>query len=228
MEPATPHSAPWLQDERWARRELIHRAEVSRARRTWLALGYVAGALIGAGIVAAIIGAVRDPQSSPVELAGLAVLLAMLLGGLGKLTRLWLRDRRYGATVCRLITLPGVIGGWFEADVECALPPGAGPVTVRLENGQVPPAVPGAARTLLWQTEQTAMTVAHATRARRSIIRVRLQVPRHPDQKPLPMDEPGHRFVEPYWALQLEKRTGGDDFTAVFRVPIYDDSVLRS
>jgi hypothetical protein len=228
MEPATPHTAPWLQDERWARRKLVHRAAVSRARRALLALGYVAGALIGAGIVAAIIGWYRDPQSSPVELIGLGVLAAMLIGGLARLTRLWLRDRRYGATVCKLITLPGVIGGWFEADVECSLPPGAGPVTVRLENAQVPPSVPGAAPTVLWQTEQSAMTVAHETRARRSIIRVRLEVPHHPDQKPLPMDAPGHRFVEPYWALQLEKTTGGDDFTAVFRVPIYDDSVLRS
>lgn len=138
---------------------------------------------------------------------------------LGGLTYWWLRHRRYGNSVCRLLTLPGVVGGWFKADVECALPPDpAESVIVRLKN--VVPA--GKTVREVWRMEQK-LTIP-VSPGRRPIVPVRLRLPRDPAQQLTPLDAGALQNLlgVPQWILEIEKRTAGVDFFANFNVPIYD------
>ena len=132
-------------------------------------------------------------------------------------TYLWLRHRRYGASECRLLTLPGTIGGRFEADVLCALPADDEPVVVSLVNYQ-----PGKRPVELWRMEQQlAVPVIAGTRA---LVPVRLDVPRHRDQA-MPSLNPGWQerlLGEPFWLLKVDKKAKGVDFHAEFHVPVYD------
>jgi len=132
----------------------------------------------------------------------------------------WLPRRRYGHSVCRLLTLPGAVGGWFKADVECRLPPDpTEPVVVRLKN------VIGGGKSQreVWRMEQTLTFLVHPDPNARSIVPVRLQIPRHPQQLPIPIPLNIRGLqTRPDWLLEIEKKTAGIDFFARFSVPIYD------
>jgi hypothetical protein len=232
---------PWLKNENWARREMFYSPQVSDVQANgskpflvlqasvstpFLVFLWLFGAAAAVGCFAGIVSEIKPssvgwPPDSEVlvQVFGWLFILGIVVGVPAGITRLWLRDRRYRSSICRLITLPGVIGGWFKADVECALP-GTGPVTVRLKNIVTP--VPAAFPTeeLLWDMTQTTATVAHPESARRSIVPVRLRVLRHPNQRSSVYPQP--LGGESAWVLEIEKKTGGDDYFAAFGVPIYD------
>ena len=121
--------------------------------------------------------------------------------------------------MCRLITLPGVIGGWFKADVECGLPLDTSePVIVRLLNwvGH------GKASQLRWQTEQRlAAAQIQSLRNGRAVVSVRIQIPRHPDQ--VPMQSSPSFSGSTRWILEISRKTKGIDFfVALVNIPIFD------
>jgi hypothetical protein len=161
---------------------------------------------------------------SPGETAFDERLAMLIMGGLfasviGAVACYWLRGRRHGGSVCRLLTLPGVVGGWFKADVECALPAGPQPVVVRLKNFVQ-------ARDSfmeVWALEQSLYDVPAAS-AGRSVVRVRLRVPRDSSQRCPPVKgRSGDEFsARATWLLEIEKEVPGIDFFAAFPVPIYD------
>lgn len=128
-----------------------------------------------------------------------------------------LRYRRYGQSVCRLLTLPGRVGGWLKADVDCTLPAGAdNTVTVRLKN-MVPN---GRSARELWRMEQR---ISVPARGERTVIPVRLQIPRSTNQRFLSSNASAlERAFAPLWALEIEKKVPGIDFLAQFGVPVYD------
>ena len=132
-------------------------------------------------------------------------------------TYLWLRHRRYGASTCRLLTLPGTVGGRFEADVLCALPADDEPVFVRLINYE-----PGKRPRELWRMEQ--QVVVPVIAGKRALVPVRFDVPRHRGQETASLN-PGWKqrlLGEPFWLLKIDKKAKGVDFHADFHVPIYD------
>jgi hypothetical protein len=203
---------PWLRNSHWASRELLYQGGVG-----WPVLGLAY--LVGAACLALAIAMVREPDFQHWSAGlGFAVLIIVILAWLA---RLKLRHIRYGDTVCHLITLPGVVGGWFKADVECGLPAEAGTVTVRLRN--VVPTEDG--ERMLWSMEQLFGLAPMPRNPARCIVNIRLRVPRHPSQRPL---SPSMRFVlggpiaGSAWILELEKKRPGLDFLAQFAVPIYD------
>ncbi len=208
---------PWLRNKEWRKREVVHGRTVGGPVLV-LAFIFFAGPILLI-VWAAFFnspGKAGDGAIAPIIVMGAVISMV-----LGPLIYLWLRHRRYGNSVCRLLTLPGVIGDWFKADVECALPPDSGePVIVRLKN-----LVPAGKRLAeKWRMEErlTVPVVAGA----RSVVPVRLRVPRHPAQVPLSFDR-GHwaRFwlgEGAVWHLELEKKAAGVDFFASFSVPIYD------
>ena len=205
--PAAPEK-PWLRNRQWAHRELVDQRGLG-----WpvFVLVYV----LGLAFLAVIWGTVRQGDWESVAIALFVVAVLAILA------RLRLRGMRYGRTVCRLITLPGVIDGWFKADVECGLPPEAGTVTVRLKN--VVPSRYGEG--MLWSMEQLFPVAPIAQKPARSIVNIRLRVPRHRSQKPL-SPSTGFAFGAPLagqaWILELEKKGPGVDFFSQFNVPIYD------
>ena len=201
---------PWLRNSYWASRDLVNQSGVG-----WVVLGLAY--LIGAALLAAAVMALREPNIE--SRIGGSVLAVFAIAALAWVTRFRLRHIRYGDTVCRLITLSGVVGGWFKADVECGLPVEAGPVTVRLKNEE---------EGTYWSMEQLcALTAVSGKKAPRSVVNVRLRVPRHPAQKfphPRMRFALGRPITGPAWVLELEKKVPGGDlnFRATFGVPIYD------
>lgn len=163
------------------------------------------------------------------SLFGAAVIFAAgiaMVGITGQRGLIWrLRRRRYGESVCRLLTLPGVVGGWLKADVECRLPPGPEPVIVRLRN------VRGEGKTEreLWRMEQGLALTPPAAPGAPVIVPVRLQIPLDPSQHAIPPDQRYFSirqhafFVDPtFWFLDIRKKAAGLDFLATFSVPVYD------
>lgn len=207
---------PWLRSGPWRRRQGIvyERAPSGMG----LAFGFVLfGGLALLGFWAAIAG-------EEAHVGGLSTRVMLAAGSAGMLAffgwfiYLMLRRRRYGDSVCRLLTLPAVVGGWLKADIECALPPDPEPVVVRLKN--LVPAGKTAAEA--WWMEET-LNVPVAPGAC-SIVPVRLRIPRDPAQKLSPL-EPGWRewlAGAPHWVLEIKKKAAGVDFHASFLVPVYD------
>lgn len=205
---------PWLKNRSWRRREIVFGKPVGNGA---LLLAYL---FFGLPALLLFWLAIADPPTRSGEslrIPGLVMgsVLAFIVGGL---TYWRLRHWRYGNSVCRLITLPGVVGGWLKADVECALP--ADPdniVVVRLKN-----LVPAGRRLAeVWRMEQRLPVPPQA--GERSIVNVRLQIPRAPEQR-LPPLRPGafDWLGGAVWILELEKKVPGIDFLAQFAVPVYD------
>ncbi len=161
--------------------------------------------------------AIPSTQSGEsLRLTGL--LMGSLLGFIVVGLTYWrLRYAKYGDSVCRLLTLPGRVGGWLKADVDCALPAGSDDtVIVRLKN------MVQAGRTAkeVWRMEQR---LAVPVQGSRSVVPVRLQIPRSPKQALLAPDAGAlARFAAPWWVLEVEKQVSGIDFKAQFGVPVYD------
>jgi hypothetical protein len=212
MGTSTGHASgqkPWLRNSHWATRKLVDRGGVD-----WpvFALVYVVG---GAILAAVVFGADwGEDWGAPLGIA------LFFLAALAWVTRFRLRHIRYGDTVCHLITLPGVVGGWFKADVECGLPAEAGTVTVRLRNA--------ADEGTWWSMEQPFNVAPMPGKPARSVVKVRLRVPRDRSQRPF---SPSMRFVfgapvvgNSTWLLELEKNAPRLElnFRAAFVVPIYD------
>lgn len=211
---------PWLRNPLWRHREILFNNPVSDSA---LALAYFFFGLPALGFLWA---GITDPptytgermdQAFRLELLLVGAVLAFVVGGL---TYWRLRRTRYGNSVCRLLTLPGVVGGWLKADVECALPAGVDDlVTVRLKN-----VVPRGRRfTELWRMEQSiAVPVAPATR---TVVPVRLRIQRVAAQQPMTVAGDGASWLltrVPIWILEVEKKVPGIDFLAAFQVPVYD------
>lgn len=211
-----PGDRPWLKNKQWAARE-IHYPEARRP----LGLLYLALAYIFFGGIPGIFVWAESNSSQP-KWGEILFVGGASIAFLGLVTGIWLHSwlpwRRYGHSICRLITLPGVVGGWFKADLECRPPADpTEPVVVRLKN------VIGGGRGQqeLWRMEQKLTFLRSPDSKARSIVPVRLQIPRRPQQLPIPIDV---RWFQnrPQWLLEIEKKAPGVDFFASFRVPIYD------
>ena len=204
---------PWLRNRQWASRELVDQRGLGWAV---LLIAYVVGAATLAGVWATL------REGAGEKSIGVIVLAVFVIGILAVLTRLRVRGMRYGKTVCRLITLPGVVGGWFKADVRCGLPPHIGPVTVRLKNTNTR----GRFTQLLWSMEQSCpLEPLPGNGDTHSIVKVRLRVPRDRSQRFILPDMEfllGAPADGVAWILEVEKKSRGVDFAAVFNVPIYD------
>jgi len=203
---------PWLRVRAWRSREIVFGSPVSTV---FLLLAYL---FFGGPALFFLWLGITDPPTRsgeslwPVLLVGL--MLAFVVVGL---TYWRLRHWRYGDSVCRLITLPGRLGGWLKADVDCALPGGADDtVTVRLKNMESR----GRSVAELWRMEQR---IAVPVQGARTVVNVRLQIPRASGQKVLsPNAGALERFAAPWWVLEVEKKVSGIDFLAQFGVPVYD------
>ena len=212
--PPDVEGQPWLKVENWRKREIVYGSVV---HGFYLVLAYICFGVPAVMFAWAVIDSLRGSRGDSLELLSLAVVIVFCLAGL---TYRWLRHRRYGNSVCRLLTFPGVIGGWFKADVECALPPDpAEPVIVRLKN-LIPE---GRSVREVWRMEQK-LTVA-VSADKRSVVPVRLRIPRDPAQRVSSLKSGIKEALfgtVGYWVLEIEKETAGVDFFAKFRVPIYD------
>lgn len=202
---------PWLGLKMWRQREIVFRGPVGYGVLILAYLFFGVPAVVILWIVIAGPGTVSESMRIQGLLWGL--LLAFIVGAL---TYWRLRQMRYGNSVCRLITLPGIVGGWFKADVECNLPADSdSTVTVRLKN-----LIPAGKRMVeVWRMEQR-LTV-FVTPGTRSTVPVRLRIPRDPAQQPMMVGD-GFWSAGKSWTLEIEKHVSGIDFFAAFLVPIYD------
>lgn len=203
---------PWLKLIEWRKREIVFRGPVGYGALILAYLFFGVPAVVMLWIAIAGPGVVNEGMRIQGLLWG--SLLAFMVGAL---TYWRLRQMRYGNSVCRLITLPGVVGGWFKADVECNLPADSGStVVVRLKN-----CVPAGKRMVeVWRMEQRlAVPVTPGTR---STIPVRLRIPCDPAQRPMMVGESFWSATGSAWTLEIEKQVPGIDFLASFLVPIYD------
>ena len=206
---------PWLKHRPWRQREIM---TVNPVGTGVLLLAYLFFGLPALFFVWLGIDSLSRSGEGLllIPMLGLGSLLAFILGAL---TYWRLRHLRYGNSICRLITLPGVVGGWLKADVECALPADSdNTVVVRLKN--LVPA--GRSVSEVWRMEQRLSVPVQP--GERSVVKVRLQIPRAPEQR-LPPLKPGAwdwLGAVPIWTLELEKKVRGIDFLAQFRVPVYD------
>jgi hypothetical protein len=204
---------PWLRVDAWRRREIVAGRLVGTPV---LLLAYV---FFGGPALFFLWLAVADPATSSGESLRFAgLLMGSVLGFVVVGLTYWrLRYWKYGDSVCRLLTLPGRVGGWLKADVECALPAGGDDIViVRLKNmvqaGRTPKEI--------WRMEQR---LAVPVQGSRSVVPVRLQIPRKPEQKVLAPDAGAlTRFAAPWWVLEVEKKVPGIDFKVGFGVPVYD------
>lgn len=208
---------PWLKNEAWAARVLTYENNPG-----WpiLIVAYLFFGGLSWLCVAGGLGLLDDSAIDWGKTFGGLTVASLLVWVLGGLTYWKIRHLRFGKSVCRLITLPGVIGGWFKADIECRLPLGAAPLIVRLRNLRE-----GARSgpTVLWSLQKLANAPPPALHGSRHLIfPVRLLVPRHPLQVPDPLETPGIWARKTFWALEIEKKSSGVKFFASFRVPIYD------
>jgi hypothetical protein len=203
---------PWLRNPQWRKRAIVQTQGLGTPVFLLASSVFGPAALI-------FFAMALDPSQGFSDRIGTLLMggfFAFIVCGVGYW---WLRSRRYGRSVCRLLTLPGVVGGWFKADVECILPPDPEPVVVRLKN-----LVPiGQSVTEVWGIEETLYDVPVASGAR-SVVRVRLRVPRDSAQRcqPLKAGLWDDFAVKAAWVLEIEKRAAGIDFFASFPVPIYD------
>lgn len=209
---------PWLRDERWAARVLTY--ENNPPGWPILILAYLFFGGLLSLLIAVALGLIDDVATDwGTRFAGFAVGGA-LLWVLGGLTSLKIRHLRFGKSVCRLITLPGVIGGWFKADIVCSLPTGTAPLVVRLTNFE------GSGRgggNVLWRLQKHVQAPpSPLPGSGRSLVAVRLHIPRHPLQVPDPLESSFWTWSTYYWVLEIEKKCPGVNFFASFRVPIYD------
>lgn len=115
---------PWLAREDWAARRVTHRSLIQAVKisRGTLVVLIAFLALLGAlalilGILG-MVGVMQDPKEDAGGVAGFGGAMLVLAGGL---VYWWQRAERFGESVCRLETLPGVIGGWFKARVVAKL-----------------------------------------------------------------------------------------------------------
>jgi hypothetical protein len=204
---------PWLRVHAWRRREIVFGSPVGTGVLLLAYLFFGAPALLFLWA-----GFTDSPTQSGASLRIAGLLLGSLLGFILVALTYWrLRHWRYGNSVCRLITLPGRLGGWLKADVDCALPGGADDtVTVRLKNMEPR----GRSVAELWRMEQR---MAVPVQGERTVVAVRLQIPRAMGQRVLsPNASAMDRFAAPWWVLEVEKKVPGIDFLAQFGVPVYD------
>jgi len=204
---------PWLRVDAWRRREIIAGRLVGTPV---LLLAYV---FIGGPALFFFWLAIVDPPTASGESPRIAgLIMGPTLGFIVVGLTYWrLRYWKYGDSVCRLLTLPGRIGGWLKADVECALPAGGDDVViVRLRNM----IQAGRSAREVWRMEQRIVVPVQGAR---SVVPVRLQIPRARDQRLL-APEAGllNRFAAPWWVLEVEKQVPGIDFKTAFGVPVYD------
>jgi hypothetical protein len=208
---------PWLRNTAWRRRIIVHGRPVGTPILL-LAYGFFglpALFLLWAGIVDL---PTRSGESLRLPLLAMGGMLAFIVGGLTYWT---LRHMRYGDSVCHLLTLPGVVGGWLKANVECKLPhdPEA-MVTVRLRNL----VQTGKTAVEVWRMEERVQVLVAP--GERATVPVRLRVPRDPSQRPMAVA--GKGFLTDFaasaavWILEVEKRVPGIDYFASFSVPVYD------
>lgn len=212
-----PADMPWLKRQEWRERTILHGNPVGNV--VLLFAFFVFGSIALLFLWLAITPSAKAADRIDGVLWGSLMIFILVA-----LTYWRLRYRRYGDSVCRLITLPGIVGGWFKADVECTLPDDSTePIIVRLKNfgnsGSKHPKV-------VWQMEKgIASPVSHGSR---TTVRVRLRIPRHPTQRPNSASDNKFFATVPSWILEVEKKAAGVDYFARFHVPIYDTPLAPS
>lgn len=202
--------SPWLDNRQWAAREI--RTEPIIGGRA-LAVAFAAFGWIPAVLVVESLEP-GQPLDEIVQMLAAAAMSVLLLDWL---TYSWLQHRRYGDSVCRLLTLPGAIGGRLEVDVECRLSAGSvAPVVVRLTNRTLR----GKAVQVHWQMERRIEPGAlRACGDGRVIVPLRLDIPRYPAQRPCAAE--AGRFAT-QWLLEIRRKAAGMDFRVEFDVPVFD------
>ena len=215
LTPQELQDRPWLRSRPWRQRRIVFGAPIGNGV---LILAYL---FFGAPALFFLWVGIADPpsrsgRSFQAEALAVGSMLLLVLVGLSY----WrLRHWRHGDSVCRLLTLPGAVGGWLKADIDCALlPEPHGTVVVRLRNM----ILKGRRLKEIWSMEQ--QVAAPAQVGERTLVKVRLQIPRAAEQQ-VPSVRPGNLeklFGSAIWILELEKKVPGIDFFARFAVPVYD------
>ncbi len=201
--------APWLVRDDWAKGEIVQREK------------YPPYIITGATtiVLAAIISAVSARRSNantfldPIPLVWFgAVGLALLVLGL----RALIRRKKFGESVFRMFSVPGLIGGKLEGKIELGarLEPLNGFI-VRLRCLHITGSGKSSRTTTLWQDTQQVRASAPVDDPAHSAIPVSFAIP---EQCQETHDRPGDRVT---WVLEARARVPGTDYLATFEVPVF-------
>jgi hypothetical protein len=207
--PCNGEVPPWLTRDDWVKREVtyVSPADSPIVAAAGLACGAVA---IGTALMGDFQLGAQNRDNFVSTLVRVLLFGGLFLGYLYS----WFNRRLFGKSVCRLITLPGVIGGWFKANVEVALPSRPlHPVSIRLENCRI-----GRGRETYWEmncaVEPSAITEIGP---KKFVIPVHLRVPKNAKQ----VETVFGWDWKGAWFLHLRATFPNMDYKAYFIVPIY-------
>jgi hypothetical protein len=205
-------SQPWLARRDWRERRIVSQGGV---KDFYFVLGTGVFGFAAVFLLACLVPGMRCSEADPDS-----GILPFLLGSVScgaiaaSILYLWLRQKKFGNSICLLETLPGVIGGWFKATIEVTLPLKPPPaVTVTLVNSMKA----GRAAVRIWETSRRVwLEPIPGPRENRYRIPVRLHIPdEHKEYATWSWLSGGG------WCLSVRAELPGIDFFATFLVPIY-------
>jgi hypothetical protein len=195
---------PWLRHKEWVDKKIIWKGLV----RGSLVYAFGAVAILPV-LIALIININTSNKKNLIEIIPFLLALGALFGFF---VYAWLRQRKFGRSICYIETLPGEIGGSFKAKVEMYFP-NERPKDFNLILRLLAYDFPGQRTPSEWKKEQV---------VRRGEVEYignkKYMVPVHID---IPADAPikKHRNV---WRLCLKCNTPGINYYSQFHIPVFN------
>jgi len=203
--------APWLRRADWAKGEIAQQEKYP----TYAYFIVAAGVLV-AGIVysTAFSRTEVGPDSTgllPLVLVGVPVAVLVALGTLQTIRR-----KKFGLSVFKMSTVPGIIGGKLDGKIELStrLEPPDGFI-VRLRCLNTTGTGKGSKTVILWEDTQQVRASAPVDDPMHTAFPVSFTIPDDCRQSD---DTPDNRVV---WLLEARAHVPGADYVASFEVPVF-------
>jgi len=204
--------APWLAREDWAKGEIVS-GEKQQAVMFFLSAAVIVvfGAIYSGAFSR---GGISGDSIDPVMLVffGVPALLAMTFG-----IRATLRNRKFGRSVFKMATVPGLIGGKLEGKIEVGtrLEPPEG-FEVRLRCLNITGSGKNARIHTLWEERQTVRSSAPVDDPTHSAIPVSFTIPAD-----CPETDDTNPADQISWQLEARAEVPGVNYLARFEVPVF-------
>lgn len=202
---------PWLANDAWRERRILHKglAGISPIARGFIVLIVIVVVAVG---IALFLASAREGN-------WLTAFFALLTPGtlVTVIGYLYLRNRKFGTSICHLKTLPAVIGDALKVEVETRFPDSPdGPVKATLTNLTIYTFAGRYLRKKIhWQTERSIPVTDLKWLSESEVqISVEIEIPEHVREQ-----QGGEGS---FWRLQLSAPFPSVNYMSEFTVPVYD------